>query len=775
MALIAGESDPPETGSPPTLERPGPVEASFARESTGTGPRRDNYPHVTTESTAHVALTAVPEPVASGQGTALAAALDLAAVGYAVAPVTLRLGPDRKKRPQYHGPWREQSTTDQAVIRDWYAQYGDTLSFLVDTGKSGVVAVDLDVKPGQDPTATWPELADGEVGRMTVRTWSGGEHHYYRARPDMPVSNSAGTIAAGVDVRGDGGHVYAPGATVWDGEVCVGAYTLATPIVPVEALSAAPRVVARSTGRERPPSTRPVGAADEWRVIGTEWLQAWTARVDRPLSESVHGVDANTALNRAAFSAARLVAAGFVSEEVATARVWDVYLTRHGWTAPDPDDVKTFRSGWASGSAHPALLCSDPRLGFTVTPAADQAFPDADAGVEPAAARAARIRYLADGMEERAEAAALVRKRARSTRRPLEDDLDWGGEEVPPPPMLVQGLIPADGVGFLYGDTGTLKSFTAVSLACSIATARFALGNVGLTVLEARKVLYIATEGGTGAKGRRRAWDTWAGLDTSSSLAILGRAVHMNDPDDVEEVRELIRRHGFGFVVVDTFHRAAAGVNENDASEFGVVFEAAASFRDEFGCGVLFTDHTAAGGNLRGTRAKGQDADYTIEAAHAPSGTTVLTTRKLKDYDTDGLSWAIRREDVPGQHFPVVVAVKTSAEDRQGPGRPRAEEWTQVTLAELPMRVQQLDGRGADCARDIWRVLATVDVGDVEGVPAATVKRLLAKGRPGRYSDTVIEKAFGLLGKLEGAELLRPARGRWAIADDYRESVQAAA
>src|SRR5690606_2206047 len=47
-------------------------------------------------------------------------------------------------------------------------------------------------------------------------SWSGGKHYYYQARTDIRVGTSAGVLADGVDIRAEGGIIFAPPTTVGD-------------------------------------------------------------------------------------------------------------------------------------------------------------------------------------------------------------------------------------------------------------------------------------------------------------------------------------------------------------------------------------------------------------------------------------------------------------------------------------------------------------------------------------------------------------------------------
>jgi hypothetical protein len=71
-------------------------------------------------------------------------ALDHAAAGIAVFPVTVLQGPDGrwKKRPAIKG-WRDSATTDPDQIRKWWREFSQALPGL-ELGRAGLVVIDAD-------------------------------------------------------------------------------------------------------------------------------------------------------------------------------------------------------------------------------------------------------------------------------------------------------------------------------------------------------------------------------------------------------------------------------------------------------------------------------------------------------------------------------------------------------------------------------------------------------------------------------------------------------
>lgn len=131
---------------------------------------------------------------------------ELASAGFHILP--LRPG---TKVPSLKD-WQNLATDDVNTVKDHWAENPDC-NVGINCGLSGLYVVDIDPKNGGE--ATWTELVaeHGHVDTFTVRTASGGTHYYYEM-PSTPMKNTAGALGAGIDTRGLGGQVVAPGSVV---------------------------------------------------------------------------------------------------------------------------------------------------------------------------------------------------------------------------------------------------------------------------------------------------------------------------------------------------------------------------------------------------------------------------------------------------------------------------------------------------------------------------------------------------------------------------------
>jgi hypothetical protein len=121
------------------------------------------------------------------------------------------------KKPAISG-WRDLSCTRLKTIQEWWGPDAtEDYNIGIDCFKSVLTAVDIDVK-GEKKGRESYEALDKEYGwpaTFTVKTPTGGLHLYYRS---FDYRNSVEKLAPGIDIRGDGGYVVAPGSII-DGKL----------------------------------------------------------------------------------------------------------------------------------------------------------------------------------------------------------------------------------------------------------------------------------------------------------------------------------------------------------------------------------------------------------------------------------------------------------------------------------------------------------------------------------------------------------------------------
>jgi P4 family phage/plasmid primase-like protien len=127
--------------------------------------------------------------------------------------------------------WSENERMTKREAYEWFAAPGHPTNVGLRTGKaSSFWALDIDPKSGGNESLLSLEAQYGALPQTrTHRTGSGGRHYLFKLPADFDITNSRGRLPRGIDVRGNGGFIVAPGSVTG-----VGTYRteVAAPIVP---------------------------------------------------------------------------------------------------------------------------------------------------------------------------------------------------------------------------------------------------------------------------------------------------------------------------------------------------------------------------------------------------------------------------------------------------------------------------------------------------------------------------------------------------------------
>lgn len=155
-------------------------------------------------------------------------ALQLAAAGLPVFPAraTRRQDGTWSKKPCILG-WQNKATTNSDEIKGWWQSFPDAVVG-IELRRARLLVVDTDRHPGgPDGVSAFAKLVadhgDLPTHPVTV-TPGGGEHHFFE-QSDQMLGNRTGCLPPGIDVRGVGGWIVAPGSLRPDGEAWAAAET----------------------------------------------------------------------------------------------------------------------------------------------------------------------------------------------------------------------------------------------------------------------------------------------------------------------------------------------------------------------------------------------------------------------------------------------------------------------------------------------------------------------------------------------------------------------
>ncbi len=516
-----------------------------------------------------------------------AVAMAHAEAGLSVFPADWRITPTKNEpekisKASLVAAWRDNSTSDLKQIRRWWRKWPDALP-AIDCGKSGLLVIDPDRKPGRpDGVTPWNELtqANGGLppGVPVVETANGGGLHFY-FRADERRGNSTGSLPAGIDVRGDGGYVIAPGAIMPDGRcwsatdgltAFLRAYAAGLPAIP-EWLDN--RLGGKRDERTNAPIAEPVfPSMDELRKAveaipndekfdsREEWRNVVSAIKHEAL---LHGEEDE------GFQLAREWSAEWDNSEAADTHFGET------WDSLKRSDAPNARTG-------KTILRLASKHGYCL-PFADKEFEDErprDADrktVERRERKPSRPKMRLENIEA---AAALALTRVREP--------------------LIDGLLDEGAMSVAYGPSNVGKTFVVLDMALAVATGRPWNGMATTRSL----VVYVAAEGGFGVNQRLlallRKYEREAGEGAPKPLfALVKYPVDLQTNDaDADELCRLVedeeRARGVkcAWVIVDTLARAMAGGDENSSVDMGRIVKTSDRIRDRTGAHFTFVHHT---------------------------------------------------------------------------------------------------------------------------------------------------------------------------------------
>jgi len=251
------------------------------------------------------------------------------------------------------------------------------------------------------------------------------------------------------------------------------------------------------------------------------------------------------------------------------------------------------------------------------------------------------VRWQESGVDG-ALAVDEIRKRDGTDKKDRKEDekiefkfVAVGDLEFREPEFLVDGLIETDGLGLIFGDPGSAKSFLAVDLALCVATGADFHGR---EVMQG-SVFLIAGEGHNGLTRRFKAWSKERGRSLAKvPLFKSERAAFFLHEETMkavaEAVDELAAVHGVPrMIVVDTVARNFGAGDENSTMDMNFFINAVDDLKARYpGSVVLLVHHS---GHADKTRARGAMAlkgalDFEFRVEKDDKHVRVMNT-KMKD------------------------------------------------------------------------------------------------------------------------------------------------
>lgn len=239
----------------------------------------------------------------------------------------------------------------------------------------------------------------------------------------------------------------------------------------------------------------------------------------------------------------------------------------------------------------------------------------------------------------------LVREILGNVKRPAQRFHLLTADELRALPAVrwrIHGVLPAEGIGAVYGPSASGKSFLLLDLLGAVARGA---PWFDYQMTEACAVTYLAAEGVQGIPQRVRAHEQRHGKLPANFRAIL-TGLDLRSADDRAELVRAIKAEGQagGIVVFDTLNRSAPGLDENDGAAMGEVIDALQKLQAELGGMVLAVAHTGkdTARGLRGHSSLPAALDASIEVQR-DGDRRAWIDRKLRDGE-DGKEHPFRLE-----------------------------------------------------------------------------------------------------------------------------------
>lgn len=319
---------------------------------------------------------------------------------------------------------------------------------------------------------------------------------------------------------------------------------------------------------------------------------------------------------------------------------------------------------------------------------------------------------------------------------------------------LIKGLIDQGAMSVGYGDSNVGKTFVFMDVAYHVAAG---IDYGGMRTTQAR-VVYVAAEGGNGAKRRIQALKEKYGAPADpSAFLLLPSPVDLRRPDaDLNPFLEAVKAIGapVGLIIVDTLSRALAGGDENSSVDMGAIVKHFDVIRNATGAHLMIVHHTgknkAAGARGHSLLRAATDTEIEVEEG----AVTVTKQRDLDKSWTSAFALEVRTlgmDDDGDRITSCTVRLATRAE-MAATGRVKLEP----TAAEA---------RVLDCLTDMIEDLSL-------GANGVTVDQLMAASED-RLSGMNAELLRAHLRNLkEKGHVVRPKRGFWALeTEDFASSV----
>lgn len=544
----------------------------------------------------------------------------LATAGFRVFP--LKPG---QKTPAFAG-WQDQATSDPQRAQQLWSEAlsGEPLNYNIGiaTGR-GLLVLDVDNKDGKHGSSSVEALElrnDDLPPTMTVQTPTGGEHRYFYVPSVSWVRNSVSALGEGIDIKGDGGYVVAPGSVV--GGKSYDAINEAT-------IATAPPWFANTVAAVRPPP-RPrelLAVSPLDREDAVDRVRAYL-RTQAPMAIQGDGgrIATITVIQKLGDMGMSPTGAALLLTEPGG---WNDENADPSWPV---DDLHSMANDFLTSHRDRPLGCE-----FLWT--GDDEFEPVEIVNRPQPAADDPLHALLDSRQK-------ARSRAEQLAPRNITDLRWAAKSN----YAVKGLFNYGATGLITGKSNAGKSPVALDLCAHVALGRDWNGHK----VRGGYACYIATEGFTGNANRfegarRQYFSDGSPVPFEVIQASIDLRTTTADADAIASAviaRAKVFEVKPALIIVDTLSHTLAGGNESDPEHARAWLKNILRLARATGAAVLAVHHPPKDGSslFRGSGFLMNDTDVVIqvETDEKTKIRKVTTPRNKEGAEIEPIQFRIR-------------------------------------------------------------------------------------------------------------------------------------
>lgn len=547
----------------------------------------------------------------SGRKSDAARATDNRELAHAYADAGFEVFPCKERGPKGEiktprvKDWGRAATSNHAQIDEWWDRWPNAVVGLPTGERNGIAVIDIDKGHGDGRDGLLAlrdlDLIPSDLSHVRAKTAGGGEHVYTRWQAG--VTNAAKHLPHGIDIRGEGGYVIAPGSIMADG----GAYAYSTHSTLTDdliGLPAFPKALQAPDREERESANDndepPLPFSDLEDIVYDLNYREWCDGGRDAYFTVIAAIHHATAGSKRGMRLARK------------------------WASQSPKyNERHFLRDWHS-------LKSDSENPITVASIIPHA---------PTYLATQRLRELDDDPEDE------IRKQV--------SDLEWFGDIEPAlsSTYLIKGLIDVGSLSVLWGNPKAGKTFLTLDMMFHLAAG---LPWRGLRTRKAA-VLYLALEGGNRIKNRLVALQHQHGSEPIPFALRRGGADLLKKDGDVKAIIRMVREVQDEYpelpvvVVVDTLSRALAGGDESSSVDMTAFVRNVDTIREKTGSHVMVVHHAGkdVSRGMRGHSSLMAAIDTELFVEHdEETGIRTMRIGVQRDEDTTGQEFRYRLRSV---------------------------------------------------------------------------------------------------------------------------------